>query len=137
MLHQYYLTEDHIGDIGDDVFFFGAPDFETRDMLNKYNFIFGGHSGDSVAFVYKPVVDSDLTSESYGTINLASFYLNMMKATEELIYVLADDRKLEKDEILFKFNAKEYIQNKFPKTEEEYGKNVHSYAINEDIKLVI
>ncbi len=137
MLHQYYLKEEHIGDIGNDVFFFGAPDFETRDMLSKYNFIFGGHSGDNVVFVYKPLVDSDLTVESYGTINLASFYLNMMKATENLMYVLASGEALTPDEVIFQHNAKKDIQDRFEKIEEPYGKDIHSYAVSDNMKLVI
>lgn len=138
LVHQYYLLEEHIGEIGEDVIFFGAPDFNTRDMLSKYNFIFGGHTGDEVAFVYKPKVDRDLTIETYGTINLSSFYLNMMKAVEELVYVLADGiDEREPDSVIFQHNAKKDIQERFEKVEESFGKDIHSYKINDDLSLVI
>lgn len=136
MLHKYYLKEEFIGDVGDDVVFFGAPDFETRDMLQKYNFIFGGHSGNNVAFVYKPKVDSDLTIESYGTINLGVFFLNMLKAAEHLVYTLLDDYRKE-DEVIFEFNAKKMIEDKYEKVEEQFGKDVHSYVLTDELQIVV
>jgi len=137
LIHQCYLTKDHIGDVDDKVVFFGAPDFATRDMLAEYNFIFGGHTGDEVVFIYKPKVDADLTTETYGTINLSSFYLNMMKATEMLIYTLAGEVELKEDEVIFKHNSKEDIKERFEVKSEEFGKDIHSYVINDDIMLVI
>ncbi len=138
LLHQYYLEEKHIGKVKDDVVFFGAPDFETRDMLEKYNFIFGGHVGDEVAFVYKPKVDRDLTSETYGTINLASFYLNMLKAAEILVYVLAEDEKHEPDSVIFKHNAKKDVVSRYDRVAgEDFGQDVHSYKINDDMSIII
>jgi hypothetical protein len=137
VLHQYYLTKDHIGDINDKVVFFGAPDFETRDMLKEYNFVFGGHNGDNLAFVYKPDVDSDMTAETYGTINIASFFLNMLKAAEQLVYILASDEKYEPDTILFEHNAKDSIKRRFKRVDFDYGKDVSQYEINEDMQLII
>ena len=137
MLHQYYLTEDHLGDTDDNTVFFGAPDFNTRKILEDKNFLFSGHQGDNVSFVYQPIVDSDLTTETYGTINLASFYLNMMKATENLMYILARDEKPEKDSIVFQYNAKKYISETFEEDGVDYGKNVKSYKISDSLLLAI
>ena len=138
LLHQYYLTEESIGDVGDDVYFFGAPDFKTREMLEGYNFIFAGHNGDDIAFVYKPKVDTDLTVETYGTINLASFYLNMMKAAESLVYVLADEEEIPAaDTVFFEHNAKKDIQERYEVSNEVFGKDIHSYAVSDDIMLII
>lgn len=136
-LHQYYLHEESIGDIGDDVVFFGAPDFDTREMLSRYNFIFGGHTGDEVAFMYRPKIDSDLTMETYGSINLTSFMLNMMKATEHLVYALASDDKYEDDALIFKYNAKDAIRSEYNADSSEFGNGIASYKINDRMSIVI
>ena len=137
LLHQYYLKSEHIGEVGNDIVFFGAPDFTTREMLSDKQFIFGGHTGDEVAFVYRPKVDADLTVETYGSINLASFYLNMMKATEELIYMLADRNEWEPDSIMFKYNAKKEIASKYNFDGGDFGKEIKSYEIDDKLSLII
>jgi len=138
MLHQYYLTEEHIGDVDEKTVFFGAPDFDTRKMLEDKNFLFGGHQGDSVVFVYQPEVDSDLTAETYGTINLSSFYLNMVKAAEQLMYTLASDAEMEEDSVVFSHNAKKAVDEKYAEVlNTTYGGNVKEYEINDSMSLVI
>jgi hypothetical protein len=137
LLHQYYLKEEHVGSVDENTIFFGAPDFATRKMLEDKHFLFGGHQGDNVVFVYRPKVDEELTTETYGTINLSSFYLNMMKAAENLMYVLAGDLDLGDDSVIFSHNSKEEIKNNFQSDGSDYGKGVSAYTISDGISLVI
>jgi len=71
-------------------FIFGAPDFKTRKMLEDTNFIFTGHSGNDIEFYSSPKVDSDLTRETYGKIDLDYFFPNMLKGAEQLIHIMAN-----------------------------------------------
>ena len=93
------------------VVMFGAPDFTARKLLQTNStppFLFVGHGDDTVDIYRKPEVDSTLTVESYGTINLSSFFVNMLHASVALIDILADGReKGPIDELLFTHNAME------------------------------
>ncbi len=74
--------------LADGELYIGAPDFTTRDILQKHNFIFMGHKDDSVVLVSRPLVNDALTIESYGSINLATFFLNLIAATLQLLQYL-------------------------------------------------
>lgn len=95
----------------DKTFIIGAPDFETRKILEDMPFIFTGHSGNEVEFWSKPVVDSDLTRETYGKIDLDWFFLNLLKSAEVIIDMLANHNpdELPKDTLLFRYNSKEEV----------------------------
>ena len=88
-------------------FYFGAPDFETRKQLESYPFIFTGHSGNEVEFYSRPIVDSDLSRETYGKIDLDYFFINILKSAERLIEIFANTEPsdLELDKKLFNYNA--------------------------------
>lgn len=90
----------------ENVVYLGAPDFETRKVLEDKNFIFGGHSNNDVVCVSRPVVDEGITTESYGTINLNVFFLNMLRGAIELPKLLALD-ELPTNELLFRYNVAE------------------------------
>ena len=94
-----------------DTVYFGAPDFETRKRFERSQFIFTGHSGDEVEFYSRPVVDSDLTRETYGKIDIDYFFLNILKSAEKLIDILANTELggLMPDTKLFQYNAKESV----------------------------
>lgn len=89
---------------------FGAPDFETRQLLENEQFLFTGHGGDEVEFISRPVVDTSITNETYGSINLTTFFLNMIKAAEAFIHTVATAESLPSNESVWKFNVKDHIK---------------------------
>lgn len=89
---------------------FGAPDFETRQLLEDQQFIFTGHGGDEVEFISRPIVDTSITTETYGSINLTTFFLNMIKAAEAFIHTVATAESLPSNESVWKFNVKEHLK---------------------------
>ena len=90
-------------------FYFGAPDFDTRKLMENQPFIFTGHSGNEVEFYGRPIVDSDLTRETYGKIHLDYFFMNILKSAEKLIDIFANNNPndIPKDSLIFKYNHKE------------------------------
>lgn len=92
--------------------FFGAPDFVTRKKLENSPFIFTGHSGNEVEFYSRPIVDSDLTRETYGKIDIDYFFINILKSAEKLIEILATTNvnSFPADTKLFQYNAE--LRNK-------------------------
>ncbi len=88
-------------------FIFGAPDFDTRKLFEDIPFIFTGHSGNEVEFYASPVVDSDLTRETYGKIDLDYFFLNILKSAEQMIDMMAntDPSEYAKDSLIFKYTS--------------------------------
>lgn len=89
---------------------FGAPDFETRQLLENEQFLFTGHGGDEVEFISRPIVDTSLTTETYGSINLVTFFLNMLKASEHFIHIVANAESLPSNTSVWKFNTKEFLK---------------------------
>jgi len=94
-------------DFGTRRFYFGAPDFETRKAFENAPFIFTGHSGNEVEFYSKPIVDSDLTRETYGKIHLDYFFINILKSAEKLIDIFANQNPedLKKDTLIWKYDS--------------------------------
>ena len=82
----------------------GAPDFETRQLLEKARFIFGGHANDEVGLINNPVVNAQLTTESYGTINPTTLFLNLIKGAAMLPKALLNE--LPVGETIFEYNCK-------------------------------
>lgn len=93
------------------VVYLGAPDFNTRIMLKDERFIFGGHAGDEVALISRPLISADLTTESYGTINPVTLLMNLIKAAAALPDALLL-KEFPENEILFEYNFKTAVQNK-------------------------
>jgi len=116
-LRFYYFKEHDLNEIeklrkdtsfkDEKVFIFGAPDFDTRKILEDAPFIFTGHAGNEIEFYSRPIIDSDLTRESYGMIELDYFFVNLLKAAEKMIDIFAnvDPKKLPKDVSLWKFDS--------------------------------
>ena len=93
------------------VVFFGAPDFEGRELLQGTNtspFLFTGHSGSEIDIWRKPQIDGNLTVESYGKIDLSVFFVNLLHGARALCDILADGAYVGKsDELLFRYDATE------------------------------
>lgn len=79
--------------------FFGSPEVRTRNLISSYchktennsTFLCATHSDDNVSIVNNPSVEgTNLIVESYGTIILTKLNLNILKATIELINILAN-----------------------------------------------
>lgn len=79
--------------------FFGSPEVATRNIISSYcrrsennsTFLCTTHSDDTVSIVNNPTVEgTNLIVESYGTITLTKLNLNILKATIELINILAN-----------------------------------------------
>jgi len=83
----------------------GAPDFDTRQAMEEKNFIFTGHSGNEVELYSRPVINQDVMTETYGIINLPWFYMNLIKATAELLSILAKTDEYPKDTSLFLYSS--------------------------------
>jgi len=71
------------------VVYFGAPDYKTRQFLENAPFYFLGHGGDEVSIIVRPKVNSELTVETYGQIDLASFFPNVLHLTVAFLEHLA------------------------------------------------
>ena len=69
---------------------YGAPDIHTREFLSAspYTFVAGTHRDSTVSMVENPAVDNDLMMETYGKINLSTFFLNHLTLTIEFLSYL-------------------------------------------------
>ena len=67
--------------------FYGAPDMETRELLQSIDvtFVAGTHQESRFALRKNPVVDRDLILEAYGKINLSAFFIGQLKMTIEFL----------------------------------------------------
>jgi len=82
---------------------YGAPDLETRKLLNELNvpYYAATHKDNRCGIKYMPDVDDELGIETYGKINLTVFFLNHIQMTIEFLKFLGEPRQLEKNEILY------------------------------------
>lgn len=82
----------------------GGPDLETRkEIFNMYSdaesdkyFICTTHSNNTFSIDAFPDFDRELTVETYGSIDLNKFLLNMFKMSVELIRILANKEFVDK-----------------------------------------
>lgn len=73
------------------VVLYGAPDIESRSTLSKIgNFISGTHSGNSCSLWLNPHQDSSMQVETYGSIQLSSFFMNQLSMAIELLKFLSE-----------------------------------------------
>lgn len=93
-------------------FVIGSPDLATRtNMFNSdsKNFICPLHFNNELVIFENPkVLASDMVQETYGSIELTFFFLNMFRMTIELIDIMLKD-ELAINEKVFSFNSKESI----------------------------
>jgi len=119
--------------------FFGAPDFETRQLLEREQFLFAGHQGDGTILIKSPVVDTVATSETYGTINLTSFFVNMLVNAYGMMDVLANGfLEEEHDKILFQHNSKEHIKSKYELLRTiDTSRDIAVYKVEESLNIMV
>lgn len=116
---------------GKDIFI-GTPDIESRVMIEKLNvkFYCPTHQDNKVRIVETPIIEGGLYYESYGSVDLNRFLLNMFNMTINLIYTLADNHKepLEKNKLHFEqsFDEIPFVENS---KKSKILKNI-AYAIN-------
>jgi hypothetical protein len=92
-LQDFTFIEEHYAEVKDreDVRYFGACDFTTRKFLEDAPFYFTGHAGNDVSIIVRPKVNTELMVETYGQINLATFFENVLALTIELLRQLGND----------------------------------------------
>ncbi len=79
------LYRDHI--------YYGAPDLETRKMLDeeKIAFVAATHRDNACALMLRPELDTELMVETYGKIGLTPFFLNHIKMTISFLEYLGHE----------------------------------------------
>lgn len=112
--------------------FIGTPDIPTRQTLEQHNikFFCPTHQNNTIKIVETPVIDGALFYETYGSIDLNKFLLNMFNMSINLIYTLAENSRtpLEKNKLHFQqsFDEINFIENS---KKSKILKNI-AYAIN-------
>ena len=112
---------------GKRVVFLGAPDFETRKFLEDAHFIFGGHYGDEVSLIANPHVNMEITTESYGTINPATLFMNLIYAATKLPEALLG--KFEPNSTILDYNFRSQIESKSIKSEIDFLFNLPTIGV--------
>jgi hypothetical protein len=109
--------------------FFGAPDFPTRQLLENRRFIFGGHQNNEAILYKTPVVNENLTHETYGTINLSDFFFNIFELSVRFIDLLAtrDIDDIEDNSLITKIDVTSRIKEDCEKLEELSTSNYNVY----------
>lgn len=121
LVPEYFSDQDYIklsNSKTSNVVFLGGPDNDTRrkisEMANssyitkKRNFICTLHGDNTVNIFNNPYMgDTSLLIETYGSIDLVYFHLNMAMMTYKVLQLLAENKPLEDDAHLFSFNSKE------------------------------
>jgi len=79
--------------------FMGAPDLETRVLLEEANanFIMVGHSGNGVRITKNPKIEGAI-SETYGTIDVPVLLCNLWAATYKLVELFSNIELIENQE---------------------------------------
>lgn len=92
---------------------YGAPSLEHRNELsNCGNFISATHSNNECVLYLNPEQNNSIQVESYGMIQLNSFFMNQLKMTIMLLEFLATDPDLtQKDKLIqsFEFNGESVL----------------------------
>lgn len=85
--HDTRLDSSHIHSY-DGYTFIGAPDFDTRVLLEGKPFLSCLHSDDKISIISSPVVDSSLTAETYGRVNVNTLFPNIYLASAQMLKIL-------------------------------------------------
>lgn len=80
-------------------FIYGAPDINTRQLLNKspIPLITATHGNDDISLHINPSQDNTLQVESYGMIKLGIFFMNQLRLTIGLLETLSNEEHLNHD----------------------------------------
>lgn len=90
-------------------FIIGSPILKTRDLLSKATnkFICPLHSNNDLYIFENPKIENFETMiESYGSINLSYFFLNMFKMTLECLNLMATRKELLQDNLVLEYSSK-------------------------------
>lgn len=103
-INQYTVrfAQNYISD-NEDIVYIGAPDFETRDILSKRKFLACTHSDDKIAIISRPIVDSSITGETYGKIDVGTLFPNIYLAAVKMLEVMLKGEYME-DTIIWENN---------------------------------
>jgi len=115
-VEDYLTSDEDLKELVDNDFvLIGAPNFEARKLLEDTNFFFFGHANNELEIFYQPLVDTELTFESYGSIDIPVLISNIGAGTIEMLKILSDfdtqNPGYEKSESLF---CIDYEKEMFP-----------------------
>lgn len=112
--------------------FIGTPDIPTRQSLSQLDlkFFCPTHQNNTIKIIETPTIEGSIFYETYGSIDLNKFLLNMFNMSVNLVYTLAENTKLplEKNKLHFQqsFDEINFIENS---KKSKILKNI-AYAIN-------
>ena len=82
---------------------YGAPSIDNRNFLSSLgNFVSATHANNTASLWLNPVSDSNLQIETYGLIQLNSFFMNQISMAIEFLSILATPGALELQDTLWK-----------------------------------
>lgn len=101
-------------ELSDFNYIIGSPDISTRVKLTNLeglNFICPLHYNNELVVLTNPSVEEDeLMSETYGSIHLSYFFMNMFKMTLTIIDLMLKD-ELNQNETVLNYSSKEDLEN--------------------------
>lgn len=89
------------------VVFYGAPDINSRKLLSPTGrFIAATHANNSCSLWLNPIQNSDIQVESYGLIQLNTFFMNQFRMAIAFLELLADStiREFASDTKVFSYS---------------------------------
>jgi len=88
------------------MFFYGAPDLNTRQLLSDspFSLITATHGNDDAALAINPTHDTTFQRESYGMIKLTTFFLNQIRLAIGLLEYLASDYDLTESKTILDYS---------------------------------
>lgn len=116
LIEDYLTTPDDLKELVDNDFvLIGAPNFDARVLLQDSNFFFFGHANNELEIFFQPVVNTELTFESYGSIDIPVLLSNIAAGTIEMLRIFAgfdvQNPKYEKSESVFRIDYGEIMLN--------------------------
>jgi len=88
LFKRYLEDEKEVKQLVKDGFvFIGAPNFEARVLLNNAPFYFLGHANNELEIFYQPLVNTELTFESYGSIDVPVLLANLAVGTIKMLEI--------------------------------------------------
>jgi len=92
-LFDFYLDEEIIPRLEakfSNLVYLGAPNFAARQLMENKNFYFFGHGDNDLEIFYQPRVNSDLTVETYGSIDIPVLLSNIAVGTLAQLKIWAE-----------------------------------------------
>ena len=88
--------------------FIGSPDIQTRKLMHEEeaNFLFFGHHGDTCEIWYRPDVEVDLVTETYGKMDVRAFWAGVFDMTLNFMDILMEMQRMKYDDESYEPGAK-------------------------------